>query len=96
MPLARGVLSPSVLGAAAAPETEPFAEAKKSGDCVEVAWSRALRGVACEARCEACEASFIIWSLGPSGGGLEGICELLAVRALLRGVAEAELRVVRR
>jgi hypothetical protein len=38
----------------------------------------------------------MIWSFGPSGGGLEGICELLAERALLRGVAEAELRVVRR
>jgi hypothetical protein len=53
IPLALGVLSPSVAASApapfAAPELEPTAgeERKKSGDCVEAVCSRLFLGVAC-------------------------------------------------
>lgn len=100
MPLALGVLSPSVLGPLFTPlEADPFAGEKNSGDCVEApaAWSLLFLGVACELLCSACEASEKSCSSGPPGAGLlEGICEFLVVRALLRGVAEAVLRGERR
>jgi hypothetical protein len=60
--LALGVAPPSLSAAPfASCEAEPFAgdERKKSGDCdcVEVAWSLEVVGVACSPRDEACEAS---------------------------------------
>jgi hypothetical protein len=45
-------------------------ERKKSGDCVEAVPNLALRGVACDPRCEACEASDCSCSSGPAGAGL--------------------------
>lgn len=96
IPLALGVAPPSSSGA---PEPEPLTgeDRKKSGDCVEAVCKREFRGVACDSRCEACEVSECSCSSGPPGAGLlEGIWEFLALRALLRGVAEAELRCERR
>jgi len=51
-----GVAPPSLSSSPfAGPELEGFAgeERKKSGDCVEVVWNLALRGVACDPRCDA-------------------------------------------
>jgi hypothetical protein len=78
IPLALGVLSPSVSASApapaAAPEADPFVGEKNSGDCVEVACRREFLGVACGPRCEAWEASLCSCSSGPPGAGLlEGI-----------------------
>jgi hypothetical protein len=97
MPLALGVAPPSSLSGASFPAPEPEAltgdDWKKSGDCVEPDCSLVLRGVACDPRCEACEASDCSCSSGPSGAGL---LEGTAPRALRRGVAEAEVRCERR
>jgi hypothetical protein len=97
MPLALGVAPPSSLSGAAFPAPDPEGtageERKNRGDCVEADCSLELRGVACDPRCEACEASDCSCSSGPSGGGL---LEGMALRALLRGVAEAEVRWERR
>jgi hypothetical protein len=97
MALALGVAPPSSLSGASFPAPEPEAftgeDWKKSGDCVEPDWSLVLRGVACDPRWDACEASDCSCSSGPTGAGLlEGI----APRALRRGVAEAEVRCERR
>jgi hypothetical protein len=99
MPLAFGVAPPSSLSSApfAAPEPDGLAgdERKNKGDCVAVVadCSRLFRGVACDPRCEAWDASDCNCSSGPTGAGLlEGI----APRALRRGVAEAEVRCERR
>jgi hypothetical protein len=100
IPLALGVAPPSSLsGATAAPEPEALTgdERKKSGDCVDADCSLWFLGVACGPRCEACEASECSCSSGPAGAGLlEGSCEFLAPRPLLRGVAEAGVRCERR
>jgi hypothetical protein len=97
MPLALGVAPPSSLSGASFPAPEPEAltgdDWKKSGDCVEPDCSRVLRGVACDPRCEACEASDCSCSSGPSGAGL---LNGGAPRALRRGVTEAEVRSERR
>lgn len=99
IPLALGVAPPSSLSSApfAAPEPEGLAgdERKNSGDCVDVAadCKRLLRGVACDPRCEACEASDCNCSSGPTGAGL---LEGMAPRTLRRGVAEADVRCERR
>ena len=68
-----GVAPPSLSSSPfAGPELEGFAgeERKNSGDCVEVVWNLALRGVACDPRCDACEASDCNCSSGPTGAGL--------------------------
>jgi hypothetical protein len=97
MPLALGVAPPSSLSGASFPAPDPEGiagdERKNRGDCVEVDCSLELRGVACDPRCEACEASDWSCSSGPRGGGL---LAGLAPRALRRGVAEAEVRWERR
>jgi hypothetical protein len=99
IPLALGVAPPSSLSSApfAAPEPEGLAgdERKNNGDCVDVVadCSRLFRGVACDPRCEACEASDCNCSSGPTGAGL---LEEIAPRALRRGVAEAGVRCERR
>jgi hypothetical protein len=97
MPLALGVAPPSSLSGASFPAPEPEAltgeDWKKSGDCVEPDCRRVLRGVACDPRCEACEASDCSCSSGPTGAGL---LEGGAPRALRRGVAEAGVRCERR
>jgi hypothetical protein len=97
MPLALGVAPPSSLSGAPFPAPGPEGltgeERKNSGDCVDADWSLELRGVACDPRCDACEASDCSCSSGPTGAGLlEGI----APRALRRGVADAEVRCERR
>ena len=93
-PLALGVAPPSLSGA---PEPDGWAgeERKKSGDCVEVVvCKRDVLGVACDACCEAREASEWSCSSGPAGPGLEeGTAEF---RVLRRGVTEAEVRCERR
>lgn len=68
-----GVAPPSLSSsplACPAPEGLAGDERKKSGDCVEVVWNLALRGVASDPRCEACEASDCNCSSGPAGAGL--------------------------
>jgi hypothetical protein len=97
MPLALGVAPPSSLSTSfAAPEPEGLAgdERKNSGDCVDAeSCNLEARGVACDPRCEACEASDCNCSSGPTGAGL---LEGRAPRALLLGVAEADVRCERR
>jgi hypothetical protein len=74
MPEALGVAPPSLSSAPpfASPEPEAFTgdERKNSGDCVEAVWKRLFLGVACDPRCEACEASDCSCSSGPAGAGL--------------------------
>jgi hypothetical protein len=96
IPLALGVAPPSSLSSApfAAPEPEGLAgdERKKSGDCVDCVpvCKRLFLGVACDPRCEACEASDCNCSSGL------GLLLGMPPRALRRGVAEAEVRCERR
>lgn len=99
MPDALGVLSPSVSLSAPAPAwpaEDPLAgeERKNSGEDAAPSWNLGFRGVACELGWDASEAS--AWSCSSGPGLLWGICELPAARALLLGVAEAELRCERR
>jgi hypothetical protein len=97
MPLALGVAPPSSLSASfAAPEPAGMAgdERKNSGDCVDAeSCNLEFLGVACDPRCEACEASDCNCSSGPTGAGLLAVG---APRALLRGVTESDVRCERR
>jgi hypothetical protein len=97
MPLALGVAPPSSLSASsAAPEPAGTAgeERKNSGDCVDAeSCSLEFLGVACDPRCDACEASDCNCSSGPTGAGLLAVG---APRALLLGVTEADVRWERR